>query len=219
VITKPALQDKVRRHAPAGTVVIMGCDNGMIDRHYGGEFLYVDHSYFMRGWHNKMCRIVRNATHLTRVIKHETDRLRRFNVEIKPYRTNGSHVVVLAPGKWLAKVHKKQGIEHEMAAELRKYTDRRIEVQFKGSPLLDRLKDAWAVVSPFSVGGAEAAVAGYPVFSTPLCPSWPVSAGELKDIESPTLHERYEWANSLAWSSWSADEFGSINFKEYQCAL
>lgn len=214
---KRDLQDRVRLVAGTIAPVIFGLDNGMVEKHRGKDYFYLDHAYFKRGWHNGVYRLVRGAPHLTRVIPHEEDRLARYGVVLKDYRTNGSHIVVMRPGVWMAKIYKAEGLMDEMIAEVKKYTDRKIIVKTKGSPMDEALRDAWAVVSPFSVAGVDAAVAGYPVYSTHMCPSWPIS-GQLKDIESPTLPDRYAWANSLAWSTWHTDDIKTIDYRNYQCA-
>ena len=212
------LQNKARN-----IPVVVGLLDGNAANTRGKDHLYADHSYFNRGWENNVFRIIRRGIHLTRVISHKVDRLKtRFGIEIQPYRKDGKHILVLAPGETIAKFYGKENIAEEMAAECRKYTDRPVIVRkkcFKANypKFMEHLRDAWAVVSPFSVGGVEAAIAGYPVFSTQLCPSWPINAGPLENLDKPEFPERYEWANSLAWSSWHLKELGSIDYREYQC--
>ena len=219
MITKNQLQDKVRGAAAVLQMpVILGLDKGMIQANWGRDYLYIDHAYFQRGLANGHFRLVRNAPHLTRIIKHDTDRLGRFGVTLKEYRKNGEHIVVVVPGSWMARTYRKPDIAQEMHDECRKFTDRKIVMKLKGGGMKEACENAWAVICPFSVGGVEAAIEGIPVFSTEECPTWPINAGPLSKIESPELHDRYEWANSLAWATWHVSELKTIDFKTYQCA-
>jgi hypothetical protein len=217
VSVKHDLQDKVRAASRMPTVC--GIDNGMIHRLKGTDFLYVDHAYFKRGWEKGNFRLVRGAVHLTRIVPGPTDRLKQFGV-IHPYRKGGDKLVVLNTARVFADQFKMDGITDRIIKELQRHTDRDIVVRLKGdrTPMWQALEGAHAVVSLCTVAGVEAAMLGYPVFSIPQCPTWPINAGELKDIESPTYHDRYEWANSLAWATWNKDEIKTIDFKGYQCA-
>jgi hypothetical protein len=217
MISKPALHAKVREVVPTKLGVVLGLKNGRIEQ--SRKYVYIDHSYFVRGWEFSNFRLIRDAVHLTRIVPHPTDRLKTvFNVDLKDYRKNGSHILLIEPGKALQGFYGKPNIVQESINLIRQHTDRPIVIKPKeGPPLSEALKDAWAVVCPFSVAGVEAAVAGYPVFSTELCPTWPISQ-DLAGIEDPQEPERYEWANSLAAASWHVSELSGINFKEYQCA-
>ena len=216
-VSEYKIQNKIRACAPPGLEIVAGMMNGDLQRNWGKDYLYIDHSYFKRGWKHKHFRLIRSYPHLTRVIPQTKDRLQKFDVILKPYRNNGSHIVVYAPGRTISTVYQNEGIENKMAEELKKYTDRPISIMIKGHNFTEALVDAWAVVCPVSVAGVEAAVAGYPVFSTHMCPTWPINSGSLSKIENPVLHERYDWANSLAWASWHIDEIKHINYAEYQC--
>lgn len=178
--------------------------------------LYADHSYFNRGWEKGMFRLVRGAIHLTRICPGKHDRLKTLGVEIQPWRENGNHIVVIVPGSYIAGWLHIEHAVHDMVAEVKRYTDRPILMQPKGYRLSDALKGAWAAICPVSVGGVEAAIAGVPVFSTALCPTWPINPGPLCDIEKPALHDRYEWAQSLANASWRCDEIHMIDLESYQ---
>ena len=66
-----------------------------------------------------------------------------------------------------------------------------------------------------SVAGIEAAILGIPVFSGPICPTLPISAGTLEQIENPTLHERRPWLCSLAYANWRISEIPKIHLEDY----
>jgi hypothetical protein len=214
--TKATIEKKFAKTTSVNVVLgISGMEKDkarMID-----DFFYVDHGYFKREWTTGFFRLIRNNLHLTRVIGNHENRLEKFGVEIQPYRKTGRSILVVSPGEIMAQFLGIEGIGEAMAEECRKYTDRPVYVKPKdGTPLMHALRDVWAVVCPVSVGGVDAAMAGIPVFSTPMCPSWPINSGDLKDLDNPTYPERYEWANSLAWSTWHFDEIPFIPYKTYQ---
>lgn len=176
-----------------------------------GEFLYMDHSYFDRGWEKGNFRLIRRGVHLTEVLKRPDDRLRKLGVCMKDWRRNGNHVVMIVPSELLAEHYKKPHLWKEMLAEVQKYTDRPVEiVRKRDHNLKEKLAGAWAVVCPFSTAGVEAALSGIPVFSTPECPSWPVNAGELSQIENPELKDRYDWLCSLSYACWSLGDMPQL---------
>jgi hypothetical protein len=184
----------------------------------GREFFYVDHSYFQRSWKYCNFRLIRNGIHLTRVIPNDIVRLGKFSVDIAPWRKNGNHVVVIEPSPFIREFYDlPEDIADRMAEEVKQHTDREVVVKRGKQALPEALYHAWACVCPVSVAGVEAAILGVPVFSTPNCPSWPISAGELKDIERPVLKDREAWANSLAWSSFNEHEAHLIDYRNYQC--
>jgi hypothetical protein len=182
------------------------------------DFFYCDHSYLKHGWRNGTFRLVRRGTHLTRVIHNSSDRLKTFGVELRPWKKDGRHVVVIAPSEHSARYFGLEGEAERLAAEAKRCTERDVVIRRKDHMgFWQALEGAWACICVRSIGGVEAAIAGIPVFSTPLCPSWPISAGSIKDIDRPTYCDRYDWANSLAWSSWRFGEIQSINYETYQC--
>jgi len=214
--SKKNIAPMIRRHTK--TPVIFGLEDGAAKESIGSDFLYVDHSYFRRDWQEEFFRLVRGNIHITRVIPNKKDRLPRMGVELKDWRKGGRRVVVIDPSKRLTSFFGlPDDIAYRQAEELKQYTDREIFVKTGKKGLLEALKDAWACVCPVSVAGVEAAVFGVPVFSSPNCPSYPISAGELKDIEKPEYKDRFDWANSLCWSCWNWTEIGSIDYKAYQC--
>lgn len=185
----------------------------------GNDFLYLDHSYFNRGWSNSMFRLVRAACHQTKVYPRPDDRLKRFGTNIEPWRKTGKHILVIPSTmdqhvvfdeskSWL------NGIENE----LRQYTSRPIVV--KGNRkigLRESLEDAWAIVSWASNAAIEAVTWGIPSFSTKWSPAWGVNSGDLRDIDNPTYPEnRYEWLCSLSYASWHESEIPTIKLDDYE---
>lgn len=184
----------------------------------GGDYVYLDHSYFKRGWANQHLRICRNWVHQTKTFPRPDDRLKKFEVQIKPWRKTGRKVAVIPNTVYQ---YQALGGEHwvrDTVKRLKEVTDRPVEVREKGHgvPFVEYLQDVWAVVTWGSVAGVEAAINGIPVFAEPTCPAHPISAGPLDKIDAPEYADnRHEWACSLSYASWHWSEIESINFKDY----
>jgi hypothetical protein len=76
-----------------------------------------------------------------------------------------------------------------------------------GEGLYKDFANAWAVVGFNSNALTESVCEGIPTFS--MCPSsmaWECSNIDLKNLESPTLFERQQWLNNLAYCQWNEDE-------------
>jgi len=185
--------------------------------HRDTEWIYFDHSYFKRGWDKGNFRCVRNGLHLTRILDRPDDRLRRFEVEIEPWRKTGREIVIIPPSEAQIAIYGNSDWLVNVETRLSEITDRPVTSKTsKQTPLRDYLSDAWCVVTFASVAGIEAALMGVPVFSTSNCPSWPVSAGRLEDIETPQYAEnRSEWASSLCYASWNWEEMKNIKWHDY----
>jgi hypothetical protein len=185
------------------------------------DFLYVDHGYYGRehGW--GVIRVIRGAHHLTRTLERPADRRQRFGVRIAPWRPAGESVVVIPPSSYYESIYGLQEWLPTMLAQLPCKTSRRVVVKSRKGNLLQFLVDekAHAVVCAMSVAGVEAALAGWPVFSTPRCASWPVNCGSLDDIDRPQRPEREAWANALAYATWHLNELDSIGWRDYNYQL
>ncbi len=183
------------------------------------KFLYCDHAYFERGWDNFNFRLVRDHIHLTTLLDRPDDRLKRWKVQIDPWRKTGRSIVVIPPGFYHTEIF---GLGKDwarrMVENLGRWTDRPVVVKSSKGRLREFLLEevgAFAVVCCSSVAGMEAALMGVPVFSTPHCCSWPINAGEVKNIERPEYRERHAWACGLAYASWNAEELETIDFRDY----
>jgi hypothetical protein len=57
---------------------------------------------------------------------------------------------------------------------------------------------------------------GYPVFSGPICPTLPISAGPLENIESPVYSDNREaWLRSLSYAQYTMEELHKMKLEEY----
>lgn len=203
--------------------VVVGMKDSRVNRWMseGTDFLYGDHAYFDRGWDKHNFRITRNRTHLTHVVKRPDDRLKRWNVQIEPWR-HGRSVVVIPPSDLVASLYGALDWLETTLKRLRSLTDRPIHVKATKGRLREMLldeADAHAVVCFVSVAGMEAALMGVPVFTSKDCCAWPVNAGPLEKIESPEYVDRHDWACSLAYASWNADELSAIDWRDYQYSV
>jgi hypothetical protein len=185
----------------------------------GQEFVYFDHAYFDRGWHRGNFRAIRNGLHLTSPITRPDDRLKRWNVQIKPWKKSGSEIIVIPPSETQTAIYECKDWLPATLDKLKLATDRRIIVKAKDDKRLLQfyLDTAHALVTYASVAGVEAAIAGVPVFATENCPAWQVSAGPLDRIEKPVYAEnRHQWACGLAYASWNWDEMKTVKWDNYR---
>lgn len=142
------------------------------------------------------------------------ERWDELGIQLKPWRTEGEHVLVapnrsfgmpgfIMPPNW-----------HENVLQrLRMATDRPIRVRpHPGNgppkkPLIEDLVGAWAVVIWSSSVGCEALVEGIPV----ICEApWWIAKGaalkSIKDLETKDLPDRLPALRRLAWAQWTVEE-------------
>lgn len=224
---KRAIQDYIgleaRRQGFSGEV-FCGLRGNDLKRHVeeGLDFIYLDHSYFKRGWSQQHFRACRRWIHQTGVVKRPDDRLKKFDVKIQPWRKTGNKVCVIPNTEWQQRIFGAEDWVKKTVMRLKEVTGRPVEVRWKDhpAPFVEYLQDVWAVVTWGSVAGVEAALHGIHVFAEPTCPAHPVSSGPLEKIDTPEYAEnRHEWACSLAYSSWHWDEVGRVDWKDYHYSM
>ena len=182
---------------------------GCIER--GDDFLYFDHGYWKR---EKYFRCIVGATHLTRLLDRPAD---RDMPRLAPFRGGGRQVVVIPPSGLVEALYRAHLWLPTTLQLLAESTDRPIVVKHKdGRTMRDACTGAHAVVTFGSVAGVEAAILGYPVFSGPICPTLPISAGKVSDIENPVEQDREPWLRSLSYAQWKMEEIERLNLKEYE---
>lgn len=169
--------------------------------------------------------------------KLDPDRPAKLNLSYQPWREDGRHILIaLQRGdseQWVAQPHVRYWLNQTIET-LRRYTDRPIIVRnhprknitaahpnieyHKPSHLKNTydsfdfessLKNAWAVVNWNSSAASRAVVAGIPAFVGPNNFAASVSNLDLKNIESPRLPDRYEWAIEYANSEWLLEEIAT----------
>jgi len=200
-------------------------------------FFYMDTGYFgneisksnpqgWKFWH----RIVKNDLQHTKIKDVPDDRFQNFKKKIKPWKKDGRKILIAAPDD---KPMKFYGLTldtwlNETINEIKKYTDRPIEVRKRDperinrtvhKPFLEAIHDdVFALVTFNSNAAVESIFEGIPVF--PLAPSSaakPVSKQDLSLIEKPYYPDSdlvYRWGCSLAYGQFHSNELRSGKAKE-----
>lgn len=184
------------------------------------DFIYIDHAYFDRGWERGNFRAVRGEVHLNKIVDRPKDRLKKYGVLIEPWRKTGREIIIVPPSERQQALYENEHWLLKTESKLCQITDRPVVVKNqKTTKMRDFCIDAWAVVTYASVAGVEAALLGIPVFSTTRCPSWPINAGTLEQIETPEYSDaRLEWACSLSYATWNVRETKLVKWKDYDYA-
>lgn len=143
------------------------------------------------------------------------DRWSRLNVDVKAWRTDGRHILLL-PQRSIGEpgVAMPRNWEQSTLNRLRRMTDRPIRVRKHPgknpkTPVEDELRGAWAAVTWASGAGIKAICAGIPVFHD--LKNWigAPAASCAFDIENPYLGDRSAMFHRLAWAQWSWSEIES----------
>ena len=130
----------------------------------GRTWLYADNGYLRPGKSGHF-RITRNALQHDGAGDASPDRLERLGLEIKPWRKDGSHVLVCPPDAIYGQLW---GLDHakwlqDVLATLRSATDRPVLVRDRSKagsatePFAAALRGAWALVTCASNAAVEAA--------------------------------------------------------------
>ena len=201
-------------YVAAGRVAVF-LDLGYWGRRVGGRF---------RGFH----KVAINARHPGPYFYRRPmppDRVRQFNLAVRPYRKQGEHILIAGmSGKAAATVGMEPNAwERTAIAKLRQHTNRPIIYRPKPSwlsatrldgadwsppsqPLESALKNAWAVVTHHSNVAIDGLVAGIPAFCADGA-AVPMALHDLARIESPLLPDgREQWLANLAYCQWSVAE-------------
>jgi hypothetical protein len=204
-----------------GAVFMYGCLRGLkptLDQAIaeGRIWYYADNAYFRRAGKDMQgfFRVTRNALQHDGSGTAKPDRWRRLGLEIKPWRTAGTHVLVCPPDAiygqlWGLDVERWLG---STMAMLKTATDRPIEVRHrdrlrKAKPFREALRDSWAVVTHQSNAAVEAMLGGVPVICTGACAAAGMGRSDPAMIEDPLLpDDRERWAAVLAANQWTVAE-------------
>lgn len=164
------------------------------------------------------------------------NRIRKsIGYDLKPWRRNGEHVVILMQKDSGWTMGEKNNVEwcSNTIDEIRKYTNRRIVVRThpsdvnikekytmiarnKGVTLSETkdiredLRSAWCSVSYNSSPGAVSVIEGIPVFITDKdykkSPAFAVGNVDMSKIDDPIMPDRTEWIQKIAMSHFSVDD-------------
>lgn len=145
----------------------------------------------------------------------DAKRLSAFGLDLKPWRTDGRHVLVLPqrgigepgvamPRPWGELTANRLRNRTKRPVQLRKHPGRIPQ------PLEPSFRDCWAAVTWGSGAAIKAIVAGIPVFYD--FPRWigaPAAKPLSEDLEQPFTGDRLPMLQRLAWAEWWTDELAT----------
>lgn len=197
-------------------------------------YYYIDNGYFGSKWQGgNYYRVTKDApqqdgltsridvtnlddqTHKWLLGGSDGSRWRKLGKAIKPWRTDGTYILVAVQSDLWHHRHGHGGADRFadwVVAEIGKYTKRPVIVRgkpLKGHtepPLLDHIRGAWAVVTHTSNVAVDALLEGVPCFTLGQCAAEAMGLSDLSQIESPVHPEREAWAAVLADNQWTLDE-------------
>lgn len=71
------------------------------------------------------------------------------------------------------------------------------------------LQNAWAVINHNSAPGSQSIMQGVPAFVHTSSLAWPVTAGEVLEIENPRRPDRQQWIETVSHSEWTVAEIST----------
>jgi hypothetical protein len=193
------------------------------------DFYYVDTGYLGNqissnnpsGW-KLYHRIVKNNLQHTEIVPRPGDRLDKLKIDIAKKKKTGSKILIAAPDEKPCKFY---GIEKDQwiadtVAEIKRYTDRPIEIRDRAKSRLDRVihntlkqaldVDVHVLVTYNSVAATEAVLYGVPAITlAPANAAQPVCSQTLSNIDTPYYpdHDKlYSWACHLAYGQYHISE-------------
>ncbi len=181
------------------------------------DYIYCDHTYFdakrsqlSAGKLDGHFRLVPNDRYFRSAGDVPSDRWRALNIDLKPWRRTGKHIVLVPVSKFVAEY---RGIDprqwlRETVNQIHRHTDRKIIVKPKDSdqPFDYVLQDAWAVVTLESNAAVQALIAGVPAFTGVSAAAAPLGCQDLSRIEDPPMPDREAHLHALAYQQFSRDE-------------
>ena len=192
------------------------------------DFYYVDSGYVgnnisrLNRMGNKLYhRIVRNDLQHKTITPRPADRWQALDVVLQP-RKFGRKIIVATPDEKPCRyygIDQQQWVE-QTVAELKKYTDRPIEIRHRAPKRIDRVSTAplstvlannvHALVTYNSIAAVESIFAGVPAFVlAPTHIAEPVSSKDLSQIENPVWANRDTldaWCHSMAYGQYHVKE-------------
>ena len=194
------------------------------------DFYFMDHGYFTNAHDSPhWLRITKNK-HCQNVLQERpADRYEKyFKQEIKPWRKDGSKVLVLPPTNAISNFFRVENWLENTLNTLKKNTDRTIDVREKpynptieidnvgATVKVDRptkhqgninWKDYYATVTYNSNTMVASLTNGVPVFCDPNnSAATPISETDFSKIETPKYGDRIALFSSLAYNNWSMAE-------------
>jgi hypothetical protein len=196
------------------------------------DFYYVDSGYVgnnisrLNRMGNKLYhRIVRNDLQHKTITPRPADRWQALDVVLQP-RKFGRKIIVATPDEKPCRyygIDQQQWVE-QTVAELKKYTDRPIEIRHRAPKRIDRVATAplstvlannvHALVTYNSIAAVESIFAGVPAFVlAPTHVAEPVASKDLSQIENPVWANRDTldaWCHSMAYGQYHVKELRDV---------
>lgn len=151
---------------------------------------------------------------------------RTIDVEFKPWRSGGEHVLIALPRQIKGGFGSAFGIGLDgwcrtIEARVLAHTKRPIKYRPRDSgwPLEHDFRDCWALVTHSSNVAVDAVLAGIPVFVEPTSMAVPVGNLDLADLENPAMPGRKDWWNSLTCQQFTIDEMRNGTAFKYLSAV
>jgi len=208
------------------------------------DFIFLDHAYIYHKKHsiyqkklahNPYFRMVKNNFVLTTINDTDDTKLLKMREQFKkgdeldilPWKKNGSYILVIPPSYWLCSWLniEPEELMKQSIDEIRKHTDREIKIRYKKpnnqyntTPLEEDIDSAWAVVSFQSSVAVRAINRGIPSFlmKPGYSVSEPMSLTDLSKIETPYYPDnRYEWLSSICNNQFLKHEIADGSALEY----
>lgn len=182
------------------------------------SYINIDKGYFKNRKSNSHWRLTFNNLQQTKIFDVPNDRLKHFNIELKPWQTNGEYILILAPNPLPLLYY--TGSSDVLAwcmdikNKLLEYTDRKVFIRFKESrkirghdPLTKYLNNCYAIVTLQSIGCIETIINGIPTLNlAPSCLDC-LYQSKIELIEKlPKPDNRYEWLKTLSYSQFTIEE-------------
>jgi hypothetical protein len=179
-------------------------------------FWFIDSGYtnFVepnKKWH----RLVRNHLHFNQNFIAPADRLSLFKNFPQPWKKDGSKILIVEPGEFAANIMSVEANSwgEQISAELRKYTDRPIELRSKTNKktrtsLYQQLLkgDYYCTVSINSNSAVESIWAGVPAITLDKHVSNAVTRSSLSDINNLYYGPLGDWLAWLSYCQFTFDE-------------
>lgn len=146
-----------------------------------------------------------------------SERWEALNVDLKPWRTSGEHVLV-CPNRPMGRPNliMPLGWAENVRKRLEPLTDRPIRVRphpgngAHKTPLEADLEGAWACVIWSSSAGVQALIRGVPVIHE--CPYWicdGAASMKIRDVGKPVMNDRLDALHAMSWAQWHVSEIAS----------
>jgi hypothetical protein len=138
------------------------------------------------------------------------DRWRALRTDVIPWHKGGRHIVIAAPSRTYAKVHRIEAWISDTIDALARTTDRQLVIRDKehvrNRPLQKDLEGAHCLVTHGSIAAVESVVLGCPVFVHGDSAASLVGKTDLSEIETPAYPDREGWLSSLAYCQFNERE-------------